>query len=285
MLEFYKQILSQIITEDGILLMGKGLGIEKIITHLLKLYCDPHQLVFILGLSRQEAEEYCLNLASMGVPYHLLPKIIDNEFNNKERKSIYLNGGCLFVTSRILIVDILNQERIPLDLVSGIIVCNCHNLTENCNEAFILRIFKSKNTKGFIKGFSENASEFIRGFSKLENILKIMFLRNIFLWPRFQYDICKNLEKYQPEVIEIHQSLTPSMKKIQDAIISIIIDSLNEIKSRNIGLDLSEFTIQNCLLKSFDKIIKSQLKPIWNNIGKQTKQMIEDLRTMRNLLL
>lgn len=37
----------------------------------------------------------------------------------------YLNGGVLFVTSRILVVDIL-KDNVPTDMVKGIIVNNSH---------------------------------------------------------------------------------------------------------------------------------------------------------------
>jgi hypothetical protein len=72
---------------------------------------------------------------------------VDTLFTSHERLSLYRGGGCLFVTSRILIVDLLN-ERVPLNQVSGIIVCNAHRVTETCAEAFILRLFRAGNKKG-----------------------------------------------------------------------------------------------------------------------------------------
>jgi len=41
------------------------------------------------------------------------------------RASIYLEGGVLFITTRILVVDML-VERIPVHLVSGILVYKAH---------------------------------------------------------------------------------------------------------------------------------------------------------------
>jgi len=41
------------------------------------------------------------------------------------RANIYLEGGVLFITTRILVVDIL-VERIPVHLVSGILVYRAH---------------------------------------------------------------------------------------------------------------------------------------------------------------
>ena len=57
---------------------------------------------------------------------------------------MYLQGGVLFVTSRILVVDLLT-ERCPADLVTGLIVYRAHAVVESAQEAFILRLYRQKN--------------------------------------------------------------------------------------------------------------------------------------------
>lgn len=41
------------------------------------------------------------------------------------RQNVYLQGGVLFITSRILVVDLLT-DRVPLDHVTGILVYKAH---------------------------------------------------------------------------------------------------------------------------------------------------------------
>ena len=55
-----------------------------------------------------------------------------------------MQGGVLFVTSRILVVDMLT-ERVPIELVTGILVYRAHRIMEACQEAFILRLYRQKN--------------------------------------------------------------------------------------------------------------------------------------------
>ena len=43
------------------------------------------------------------------------------------REQLYLEGGVLFVTSRILVVDFL-KKHCPLEKVAGILVFNAHRL-------------------------------------------------------------------------------------------------------------------------------------------------------------
>lgn len=60
------------------------------------------------------------------------------------REKIYLQGGVLFVSSRILVVDFL-KHRIPTPQITGILVCRAYNILESCQEAFALRLYRMEN--------------------------------------------------------------------------------------------------------------------------------------------
>ncbi|KAL0488836.1 DNA excision repair protein ERCC [Acrasis kona] len=283
LLPFHNKIIDEFITEDGLMIISTGLGLEKIIASIIAPYCDPHQLVFVLnpeGSSENYLDEL---LIEKGVTQNLLPKKITNEFSHSDRSEIYLQGGVMFATSRILIVDML-QDRLPMHLISGIIVTHAERLTETCSEAFILRLYRLANQKGFVKAFSEEANDFVRGFAHVESVMKLLFVEKLFLWPRFHTFVGKDLDSRVVECIDVFAKMSPSQKGIENAIIDIIKETLNEIKRCSPGMDLSDFTVENSYHKSFDRIITNQLKPIWNTITRKTKTLIEDLRTMRKLL-
>lgn len=42
--------------------------------------------------------------------------------------------------------------------------------------------------------------------------------------------------------------------------------------------------MEKALFKSFDVIIRRQLDPIWHRVSSKTKQLVGDLKTLRNLL-
>jgi DNA excision repair protein ERCC-4 len=144
LLSFHKEIISDFITENGLLIMARGLGIEKILASIIAPYCDPHQLVFVLNPEGSDEPSMDEMLIQCGVTQNLLPKRITNTFSQTDRQDIYLGGGVMFVTSRILVVDML-QNRIPMELISGIIVTHAERLTETCSEAFILRLYRLAN--------------------------------------------------------------------------------------------------------------------------------------------
>lgn len=60
------------------------------------------------------------------------------------RKSVYMEGGIIFSSSRILVVDML-MDRMPIDLITGILVYKAHKVIETSQEAFIIRLYRQKN--------------------------------------------------------------------------------------------------------------------------------------------
>ncbi len=66
----------------------------------------------------------------------------------------------IFSSSRILVVDML-MERMPIDLITGILVFKAHKVIETSQEAFILRLYRQKNKVNYsfiIKFYYSNFS-------------------------------------------------------------------------------------------------------------------------------
>lgn len=286
MLEYENAVFLEVMDDDGLFVSAKGLSIERVITNFLRIHCvtaDPSSisLVLVINTTSQEEDFILDELKSSDVP---LPKVITTEFSSTERESVYLSGGVLFVTSRILVVDMLTK-RLPIHLVTGIVVYRAHKIIESCQEAFILRLYRENNKTGFIKAFSDNAQAFTNGFFQVEKVMKNLFVRRLYLWPRFHATVSSFLDKHTPEVIELHLHLTPSMLAIQTAVLDLIDTCLKELKRANPTLDPDELTVENGISKSFDKALRSQLNPIWHQLSSKTKQLVSDLRVLRLILL
>jgi DNA excision repair protein ERCC-4 len=86
--------------------------------------------------------------------------------NALEREKVYLEGGIQFISTRILVVDLL-KNRIPIENISGIVVLRAHNVVESCQEAFALRLYRQRNKTGFIKAFSLSVEAFTMGFGHI----------------------------------------------------------------------------------------------------------------------
>ncbi|XP_014681675.1 PREDICTED: DNA repair endonuclease XPF-like [Priapulus caudatus] len=284
LLEYERHIFSQLLEENGLVVMARGLGIDRIFTSFLQLYCtDPGMLVLVLNTTSQDEEYFQGKLELADITP--LPRSVTSGISIEERRKMYTEGGTFFITSRILVVDMLT-EKIPIDLVTGILVYRAHKVVESCQEAFILRLYREKNKTGFIKAFTDASESFTHGFAQAERVLKTLFVRNLYLWPRFQADVLDFLEKEnrKPDVVELHVSMTTEMKAVQMALLDIIAACIRELRTANTQLDVDEVTVENAIGRSFDSVIKWQLEPVWHQLGEKTKNLVADIKHLRKIL-
>jgi len=284
-LAFHKEAFAQILEEDALLIMARGLGLHKIFINFVKLYCseaNSKQLVFIINVTPFEQQCIIEELLEAGLSNYQLPKRINAEYTAQERINLYMEGGVHFLASPSLVMDML-YKRVPPHLIHGIMIHHCEEITETCVETFILRLFRQNNKTGFIKGFSEYPESFGKGFCKVEKVMKNIFVKKLFLWPRFRDIVNDSLSRHRPDVVELHQPMTPAMEKIQAAILEIMGACLDELKKSNM-LDISEITVEDGWFREFDIMVRSQLEPIWHKVGIKTKQLVSDLQILRKLL-
>ncbi|KAF9169504.1 hypothetical protein BGX20_010237 [Mortierella sp. AD010] len=286
-LAFQKEIVAELATEDALLIMARGLGLRSIIGAFLQIYSQPQNLVLLINTNAEEEvalRDDLLRSTNVGQGGAYF-RSITSEQSLSERSDLYRYGGVMAITSRILVMDLLTG-RIPVHLITGILVANAHRVSATSTEAFILRLFRQGNSEGFVKAFSDQPEVFSAGFATLEKTMKLLYLRKVNLWPRFHVTVTESLESHATDVIEIRQPMTKAMKAIQSAIIDCIDVCLQELRrsSSAIELDMEDFTVEKALFKSFDVIIRKQLDPIWHRVSSKTKQLVGDLKTLRNLL-
>ena len=301
---FLSEAFSDLYAQDGLVVLGRGLGWLSLLAAFVRFYGDPDShtdnddcsndddtaasaklggalpppkytgdkekeeevqvqpsqqqkrppLIFVLNLRDNERQVLFSTLTSWGCPPDQLPTLITNEAGqNEERAAKYARGGVFVITSRILIVDLLNGTA-NAKSIDGMLVAHAENVDESSTEAFILRIFRSQkyfmensttstadHSHGFIKAFTDNASSLVAGFAKTEKILRNLQVPNIYLYPRFHSAVAEELEVNPPIVEELHQSLTPSMKDIQDNLKLAVRAVMRELKAKSPLVDFSVF--------------------------------------------
>ncbi|XP_050922362.1 DNA repair endonuclease XPF [Lates calcarifer] len=282
LLEFETEMFLSLFGCDGLLVVAEGMGIDRILLQFMRVYSEPGSLVLLLNTTTPEQEYLTEQLRVEGVTH--LPRTVTSDVQSTERYNVYTEGGVLFVTSRILVVDFLT-DRIPAHLISGILVYRAHKIIESCQEAFILRLFRQKNKTGFIKAFTDKATAFSSGFCQVERVMRNLFVKKLYLWPRFQASVNTALDRHKPEVVELHVSLTPAMRAIQSSILDIMSACLKELKRYNPTLEAEDLSLENTLGNAFEKTIRHYLDPLWHQLGAKTKGLVQDLKVLRVLLL
>ncbi|EPS61217.1 hypothetical protein M569_13581, partial [Genlisea aurea] len=273
--QFHEQVIGDLLEDPsgGLVVLSAGLGLPKLVFSLLGLHDSSQGSVLILNATNSQK-----NLIDIDSRF----SSITAELQANQRLSLYTSGGIFFITARILIVDLLTQ-RLPTTAVAGIILLNAHSLSDTSTEAFIVRIMRSSNRSLYVRAFSDRPQAMVSGFAKAERLLKCLFLRKLHLWPRFQVYVSQELEKDPPEVIDIRVPMSSHMVVIQKTVIEVMDACLKEMRKTN-KVDVEDLTVESGLFKSFDEILRRQLDPIWHTLGKRTKQLVSDLKTLRKLL-
>lgn len=117
LLPFQRTLLGHLTSAEEpnvLLLLARGLGLRLLVNQLLKVFDEPENLVIVLNAN--EEEESALE-AELGLKVRLLRA----DTSSKERQGSYGRGGIVSVTSRIMVVDMLNKV-IPIEHVTGLVI-------------------------------------------------------------------------------------------------------------------------------------------------------------------
>lgn len=85
MLEFQRQILTEIVSEDGLLIMSPGLGLFEILCNLIQIYTGGNHFVLVVNISQDEHELIQRQLVAKGVPYEQTIKHIEYNTSAEQR--------------------------------------------------------------------------------------------------------------------------------------------------------------------------------------------------------
>ncbi|GAB2235325.1 hypothetical protein Droror1_Dr00025748 [Drosera rotundifolia] len=287
-LKFHQHIISDLIdtetTENGgggLVVVSAGLNLPKLLAAVVSLHSTHLGTLLILSATQSQRLSILHHLSQNPNPN---PNITDitSDLTVSQRLSLYESGGVNFITSRILIVDLL-MNRIPVSRIAGLVIVNVHLLSETSTEAFIVRIVRRGNKGVCVRAFTDRAEGMVAGFAKVERTMRWLGVKRMCLWPRFQVFVREELERDPAEVVDVRVGMSGAMRVIQRAIIEAMDACLKEMRKTN-KVDVEDLTVENGLFKSFDEIVRRQLDPIWHTLGKKTKQLVADLRTLRKLL-
>ncbi|CDO93814.1 unnamed protein product [Kluyveromyces dobzhanskii CBS 2104] len=294
---------NMLVSENVLLVIGKGLSVLSIVTNLLYTLCTPtridgtdkRSLVLVLNASSEDediiAEELmelqwsCNEDDEEGKPSNRPFTVISSDsFSVDQRSKRYQQGGIISVTSRILIVDLLSGIVHPKN-ITGLLVLHAEKLNSMSIECFIVEIYRNSNKWGFIKAVTDSAESMISEFAPLAKKMKDLLLKRILLWPRFHADISSCLNSTSnTKVIEIKVLLTDSMSKIQFGLYECLKKCIDELSRKNPELSTEYWSFENALDYNFLRVINAVLSPKWHRISYESKQLVKDISTLRKLL-
>ena len=303
-LEFEREMLLNVLHENSLTITSKGVANDRLLVHLVRTFSTACHLVLVIGADAEEEDSVITQVTEAEAlepnddddsNYVAPRRVIYESSLASNRRDLYLSGGVIFITTRILVVDMLTK-RLPFESVSGIIVANAHRVLKDCHLSFILRLFRMNNKTGFITAISQNAQGFLGSFAQLERIMRNLFVTKLHLWPRFHATINSSFSsRPSPNVIEMRIHMTPAMKQVQFALIDLISMCIKELTSMNTfiyasALDMDNKEDENALntinviSKSFNKIMRAHLDSVWFQLSPRARRFIRDIRLLKSLL-
>lgn len=320
-LRFQKEIVEDMLSRDGLLVLGRGLDWENIAANVLHALNRPavnlknsrasnekKSLQIVVGAREEEIAKLDENLSELlwleqekygdtkgDLETPSLTSIGGEATTVDKRIKIYEKGGVVSVTPRIFVVDLLT--KVVPSYLTGILILHAENVKETSNESFIVNLYREMNDWGYVKAISDDPESFT-GFTPLATKLKVLRLNNVFLWPRFHVGVSSSLNyasgNIHPErrkeiekrrfVTEVSVRLSPRMMKIQTAIFSCIHACIQELKRHNPSLISEYWDIENVHDTNFVQRIRLSLESQWHRVSWTSKQLIYDLHTLKDFL-
>jgi DNA excision repair protein ERCC-4 len=126
MLPYFETMIAQLLEHDGLCVLAEGLGLHKLLAAFVRLHAaQGGGLVLLLGCQDWQKRSLLQDLAASRdadadaeAGGGAAPTDITADMSIAERLAHYAAGGCAFVTTRILVVDLLT-ERLPPSAITG----------------------------------------------------------------------------------------------------------------------------------------------------------------------
>lgn len=179
LLKFQENIVIDFVEHDGLLILGKGLGINHIVANLLHVLMHSvggnskkRSLIMLINATEQEnntIEEELLELSWNSSTGNLnsIPNPVDNKsidiFSSilgdagtvDKRRKLYANGGIISVSNRVLVTDILSHVIEP-ENITGLVILHAENISQYSMDRFVVNLYRRTNKWGFVKAISDN---------------------------------------------------------------------------------------------------------------------------------
>ncbi|KAG8073052.1 hypothetical protein GUJ93_ZPchr0006g43601 [Zizania palustris] len=287
MLPFEEQVVADLLEDPngGLVVLSSGLPLASIASALLLQLHHHHQspggcFLILSAPDPLKAQIRCLLLQPNSQPLLQLHDVAP-DLPAHHRAALYSSRAALFLSPRALTADLLTSRLLP-SRVHALLLMSAHRSSDTSSDAFVARLLRQHHLLP-VYAFSDRPHAMVSGFAKAERAMKSLYIRRLHLWPRFHVLTASDLERAPPEVVDVRVPMTQPMRGIQVAVLDAMDACLKELRRTN-KVDVEDLTVDKGIFKSFDEIVRRQLDPIWHTLGKKTKQLVADLRTLRKLL-
>jgi len=130
-----QHLVGELAVEDALCIMASGLAWQKVLAALLRLQgASADGVVIIIGANPAQRQLLCAELLRQA-PGAAAPLDVTADVPTADRLAHYQAGRAAFVTTRILVVDLLSGRLQP-SAIAGLVVLNAHRAADQTGEGF-----------------------------------------------------------------------------------------------------------------------------------------------------
>jgi DNA excision repair protein ERCC-4 len=317
LLKYQENIVVDLVEQDALLVLGKGLGTTQIVSNLLHVLNQStggkkKSLIMLINASDDENRMIEENLMELSWGTNTdEEKILESSVADKDdnickfssikgdagtvdrRRQLYANGGIVSISNRVLVTDLLSHVLEP-SVITGLVILHAENISQYSMDRFVVNLYRKENKWGFVKAISADPEKCCKGFQPLQTKLKYFKLDKSFLWPRFHVGITESIqrkfkhkqkEQSSNKVTEVRIKMTNYMEKIQNSLMASIEILIGELKRNNPDLASEYWSIENALDDNFVQSIIGSMNPVWHRISITTKKLLSELSTLKVFLI
>ncbi|KAL1228597.1 DNA repair endonuclease XPF [Trichinella spiralis] len=197
-LQYENDIFVETFSENFLLIAAKGLCVERLFVRYIEF-----QLLREFGSTE--------------------PTRLTSNFSVNERQNAYLAGGVKFVTTNILINDLL-AGRIPVDLLTA---------------------------------FSDQPSAFAQGIGKLQRAVSLLQVDRVRFLPRFHINVINALDKAAPDLQEVTVNMSDACRVSERLLNELLTACVQELRQCNTLIPAELLTVEMAATSWFDSAIQN----------------------------
>lgn len=264
LLPYEVEIMEESGAKSCVVVMAKGLGVEQIIWYNIEPHLTQASVVVLINFTDYEVGYY---QGRSSVFFHNLKAMTIDQ-----RRAVYAKGGVFAVSSRTFVTDLLN-DVVEREKITCFLVNHLESLRENCTEAFIVHLLRKRNKSAVVKGFTESPSVLSYGITFLEEIMFLLKVDTLLLYPRFQETVKSSLAK-DIDATQMKFKLSKQFKEIQVMLVDITSSLSNEIRR----VERVDVDYETALAPSFSRVLRM------GEYRMKTRRLDCDLKNIRRLV-
>ncbi|CAI2341167.1 unnamed protein product [Caenorhabditis sp. 36 PRJEB53466] len=281
LLDYERATLAKTLPASVLFVVANGLGIERLFLEHLILFSDRRLLAFVLNTNEHDESYFASKLKEHGVDSE--PKVINSEVSIKDRQSIYLDGGVQFCSSRVLLVDLL-QNRISTDRIAAILVYRAHQTLNAFQDSFILRLYREKNPNGMVKAFTDVPNT-LSSLGQLQRLVDRLYVRNVELMPRFSNIIETELQRHQLRTAIFSVDVPTPLRRIHRALIDFIKVCIRDLRTCSTsGKQADEQNEDMAHVPWATTRLEKRLRDRRGHISDKQQRLLNDVASLRSVL-